>query len=49
MKMRKIVDLNTNWSFHFGEIKKPNFLAKKSYVFGGLTEPLGDEEGDCYH
>lgn len=46
MKMRKIIDLNTNWSFHFGEIRKPNFLAKKSYAFGGLTEPLGDEEGE---
>lgn len=22
------------------------FLAKKSYAFGGLTEPLGDEEGE---
>ncbi|MDE7049423.1 MAG: DUF4982 domain-containing protein [Lactobacillus sp.] len=44
--MRKIINLNTNWAFHFGEIKKPNFLAKKSYAFGGLTEPLGDEEGE---
>ncbi len=44
--MREIISLNKDWAYHYGEIDRPKFLAKKSYAFGGLTAPLANEEGE---
>lgn len=44
--MREITSLNKDWAYHYGEIDRPKFLAKKSYAFGGLTAPLANEEGE---
>lgn len=43
--MRKILNLNQNWKFHFGEIERQKILSKKSYAFGGYTAPLKNEPG----
>ncbi|MBP2058258.1 beta-galactosidase [Lactobacillus colini] len=44
--MRKNINLNDNWSFHLGELSKPNTLSRKSFALGSLTSTLSSEAGE---